>query len=71
MLGAKYCKGFVMTRPFVDGNGRMCRLIPNAILLGYAGVVLALGEQDGSRNEYLDLQRNIQKKATAKYRAIK
>ncbi|KAI0474022.1 hypothetical protein GGR56DRAFT_650010 [Xylariaceae sp. FL0804] len=28
-LAAYYCDRFVNVRPFRDGNGRMCRLIPN------------------------------------------
>lgn len=84
-LAAKYCNDFVLIHPFVDGNGRVCRLILNAILLRYAGVVVALGEHDESRKEYLDIQRRagehmegsgelatlVLKKATAKYRTIK
>jgi hypothetical protein len=63
----------------------MCRLILNAILLKYAGVVVALGENDESREEYLAIQRRagehmdgpgelaalVLKKATVKYRHIK
>lgn len=84
-LAAKYCNDFVLIHPFVDGNGRVCRLILNAILLRYAGVLVALGEHDESRKEYLDIQRRagehmegsgelatlVLKKATAKYRTIK
>ena len=84
-LAAKYCNDFVMIHPFVDGNGRMCRLILNAILLKYAGVIVAIGEDDESREEYLAIQRRageqmegsgelaalVLKKATARYRAIK
>lgn len=43
-LVAKYCNDFVMIHPFLDGNGRMCRLILNAILLKYAGDFVCLGE---------------------------
>jgi Fic family protein len=85
MLAAKYCNDFVMIHPFVDGNGRMCRLILNAILLRYAGVVVALGEHDESREEYLAIQQRageqmdgsgelsalVLNKAKAKYRTMK
>ncbi|KAI9146736.1 Protein adenylyltransferase FICD [Paramyrothecium foliicola] len=52
-VGAKYCDRFVHIHPFRDGNGRMCRLILNAILLRYAGVVVNVGEHDQSRDEYI------------------
>ena len=32
-------------------DGRMCRLILNAILLEYAGIVVCLGENEESRQE--------------------
>ena len=55
MLATKYCHKFVNIHPFVDGNGRTCRLILNAILLKYAGIVVALGEKDDERDEYLQI----------------
>jgi Fic family protein len=53
MLAAKYCDRFVNIHPFKDGNGRMCRIILNAILIKYAGIVVTLGEKDMDREEYL------------------
>ncbi|KAE8381494.1 fido domain-containing protein [Aspergillus bertholletiae] len=84
-LAAKYCNDFVMIHPFADGNGRMCRLIMNTILLKYAGIVVCLGEHDESRQQYLDIQRRagehmegsgelaalILKKSIARYRTLK
>ncbi|KAI2908375.1 hypothetical protein CBS147320_9706 [Aspergillus niger] len=84
-LAAKYCNDFVMIHPFADGNGRMCRLIMNAILLKYAGIVVCLGEHDESRRQYIDIQKRagermegsgelaalILKKSIARYRTIK
>jgi fido (protein-threonine AMPylation protein) len=84
-LAAKYCNDFVMIHPFVDGNGRACRLILNAILLKYAGVVVAIGEHDESRAEYMAIQKRageqmegsgelaalILKRATVRYRTLK
>lgn len=55
MLAAKYCDRFVNVHPFRDGNGRMCRLILNAILIKYAGIVVVLGEKDQGRDEYLQI----------------
>jgi fido (protein-threonine AMPylation protein) len=54
-IAAKYCHKFVNTHPFVDGNGRTCRLILSAILLKYAGIVIPLGENEANRTEYLDI----------------
>jgi Fic family protein len=47
MMAAKYCDRFVNVHPFADGNGRVCRLVLNAILLRYAGVVVPLGVREG------------------------
>jgi Fic family protein len=55
MLAAKYCHKFVNIHPFVDGNGRTCRLILNAILLGYAGVVVPLGQTESDCETYLSV----------------
>ncbi|RSL79044.1 hypothetical protein CEP51_007699 [Fusarium floridanum] len=52
-LAAKYCHIFVNIHPFLDGNGRTCRLIFNAILLKYGGTIVCIGEQDEDREEYL------------------
>ncbi|OJJ96298.1 hypothetical protein ASPACDRAFT_47068 [Aspergillus aculeatus ATCC 16872] len=74
-----------MIHPFADGNGRMCRLILNAILLKYAGIVISVGENDEGRRQYLDIQRRsgehmkgsgeletlILKKLIPRYRALK
>ncbi|EME79899.1 uncharacterized protein MYCFIDRAFT_198278 [Pseudocercospora fijiensis CIRAD86] len=54
-LAAKYCDRFVNIHPFKDGNGRMCRLILNAILLKYAGIIMSLGEKGEGRNEYISI----------------
>jgi hypothetical protein len=59
-LASKYSLKFVEIHPFQDGNGRMCRLILNAILLRYAGIVVAIGETEVDRYEYI----NIKKRAS-------
>lgn len=56
-LAARYRGKFVCVHPFLDGNGRMCRLLLNAILLKYAGVVVPIREHEGERKEYLDIKR--------------
>lgn len=56
-LAAKHCDRFVNIHPFRDGNGRMCRLILNAILVRFAGVVVNVGEHDESRDEYIGTAR--------------
>ncbi|OJJ78134.1 hypothetical protein ASPBRDRAFT_113009, partial [Aspergillus brasiliensis CBS 101740] len=61
-LAAKYSNDFVMIHPFADGNGRMCRLIINAILLKYGGIV-ASGWERTMRvtRSILDIQRSAGK----------
>ena len=56
MLAAKYCHKLVNIHPFIDGNGRTCRIILNAILLKYAGIVVPLGEGgEWDRDAYLSV----------------
>lgn len=45
---------FVNVHPFFDGNGRMCRIILNAILLKYVGVMAPMGESVGDIERYLE-----------------
>ncbi|KAH7188203.1 Filamentation induced protein by cAMP/death on curing [Fusarium flagelliforme] len=59
-LASKYSLRFVEIHPFQDGNGRMCRMILNAILLRYVGIVVPIGETGEDRVEYL----NIKKRAS-------
>lgn len=54
-LAAKYSMRFLQIHPFQDGNGRICRLILNALLLKYAGIVVSIGEQDKDRSEYMEI----------------
>lgn len=54
-LAADICQDFVTIHPFLDGNGRMCRLIANAYLIKYAGIVISIGEYDEDRKEYLKI----------------
>lgn len=43
---------FVHIHPFQDAKGRMCRLLLNAILIKYSGIVVSLGEHDQERFDY-------------------
>ncbi|KAK0724674.1 fido domain-containing protein [Lasiosphaeris hirsuta] len=54
-LASKYCHEFVNIHPFLDGNGRACRLILNALLLKYWGVLVCIGQEGGTREEYLSI----------------
>jgi len=54
-FSAKYCHTFVNIHPFLDGNGRMCRLILNAVLLKYGGTLVHFGEHGDEREEYASI----------------
>ncbi|KAM0345726.1 hypothetical protein ACHAPU_006079 [Fusarium lateritium] len=56
-LASKYSLRFVEIHPFQDGNGRMCRMILNSILLRYAGIVVPIGEREEDRAEYIDIKK--------------
>ncbi|KAI9651719.1 MAG: hypothetical protein M1831_000502 [Alyxoria varia] len=63
VLAARYCHKFINTHPFEDGNGRMSRMLMNAVLLKYAGHVVAFGESgDSDRDEYMELAIRASKK---------
>lgn len=55
LLAAKYCHKFINIHPFIDGNGRMCRLILNILLFKYADVFCVLGEIEQAKDEYLSI----------------
>ncbi|CZR33479.1 uncharacterized protein FPRO_01732 [Fusarium proliferatum ET1] len=54
-LASKYCHKFVNIHPFGDGNGRMCRLILNTLLIKYGGgcPFVTIGLDGRDRREYL------------------
>ncbi|KAI1376312.1 fido domain-containing protein [Hypoxylon crocopeplum] len=56
-IAAKYSLEFVEIHPFQDGNGRMCRMILNAILCRYAGIIVPIGEHEQERGEYMDIKK--------------
>ncbi|CAG9987668.1 unnamed protein product [Clonostachys byssicola] len=59
---AKYSLEFVQIHPFMDGNGRVCRLILNVILCRYAGVIVPIGEEEAEREEYMQIKRDSSEK---------
>ncbi|MCJ1341449.1 hypothetical protein MMC09_006745 [Bachmanniomyces sp. S44760] len=56
-LAARYCHRFVNIHPFADGNGRVCRIFLNVLLLKYGGHVSTFGADDEGREEYLKIAR--------------
>lgn len=54
-LAAKCCHKLVTIHPFLDGDGRTCRLLLDAILLEYAGILVPLGERNEDRSRYLEI----------------
>lgn len=58
-LASKYTHIFVNIHPFIDGNGRTCRLILNSMLLKYGSFLVSLGGQgDDDRLTYLNIAAN-------------
>ncbi|KAK0634159.1 fido domain-containing protein [Immersiella caudata] len=56
-LVAHYHHQFVMIHPFGDGNGRMSRIILNALLLKYAGYLSLFGSENSDKDHYLAVVR--------------
>lgn len=54
-LAAKYCHMFVNIHPFAEGNGRVGRLLLNALLLKYGGMLVAIGDDEDNRDEYMTI----------------
>ncbi|KAJ5751909.1 hypothetical protein N7520_008826 [Penicillium odoratum] len=54
-IASKYCHMFVNIYPFMDGNGRMCRLILNFILLRLGIVPVFIGNKEEDRSLYRDV----------------
>jgi fido (protein-threonine AMPylation protein) len=52
-LAARYHHQFVNIHPFGDGNGRMSRIILNALLLRFSGCVSVVGIDAPERDEYI------------------
>ncbi|KFY71018.1 hypothetical protein V499_08756 [Pseudogymnoascus sp. VKM F-103] len=52
-LACRLSTGFVCIHPFEDGNGRVCRLLLNAMIIKYAGTVAEIGGDPEEREEYI------------------
>ncbi|KAJ5138744.1 uncharacterized protein N7515_003592 [Penicillium bovifimosum] len=57
-IASKYTHIFVNIHPFIDGNGRMCRLIINSILLKLGGLLVCIGEKEEDRSLYMEVASN-------------
>lgn len=57
-IASKYTHIFVNIHPFIDGNGRMCRLILNSILLKLGSFLVCIGDNEQDRSLYLDVACN-------------
>jgi prophage maintenance system killer protein len=51
-IASRYCHHFVNVHPFIDGNGRMCRLLLNTILLKFTGVCISVGVEAKEREDW-------------------
>ncbi|KAK5273981.1 hypothetical protein LTR99_000764 [Exophiala xenobiotica] len=54
-IASRYCHYFVNVHPFIDGNGRMCRLLLNTILLKFTGVCISVGVEAKEREDWIML----------------
>lgn len=52
-MAARYHDHLVNIHPFVDGNGRMCRMLQNAVLIKYHGTCVVMGADPNERKPYI------------------
>ncbi|KAJ5565721.1 hypothetical protein N7535_007359 [Penicillium sp. DV-2018c] len=57
-IASKYTHIFVIIHPFIDGNGRMCRLILVSILLKLGSFLVCIGEKEEDRSLYMEVASN-------------
>ncbi|KAJ5493982.1 hypothetical protein N7463_010069 [Penicillium fimorum] len=57
-LASKYTHIFINIHPFIDGNGRMCRLILNSMLLKFGTFVACIGADRADRSMYEEIAVN-------------
>lgn len=57
-IASKYSHQFVNIHPFIDGNGRMSRLILNSLLLKLGSFLVCIGEDQVDRDLYLQVAAN-------------
>jgi Fic family protein len=57
-LASKYTHIFVNIHPFIDGNGRMCRLILNSMLLKFGAFLACIGVDEDDRSIYMEIAMN-------------
>ncbi|KAJ6184491.1 hypothetical protein N7519_005792 [Penicillium mononematosum] len=57
-IASKYTHIFVNIHPFIDGNGRMCRLILNSMLLKLGSFLVCIGEKEEDRSLYMAVASN-------------
>ena len=57
-LAAKYCHMFANIQPFLYGNGQICCLILNMLLIKYGGIMICMGATEADRAEYLGILAN-------------
>ena len=65
ILAAKHSSAFVNIHPFEDGNGRVCRMLLNVVLIKYMGVCIEIGTEFAEREEWIRLS-NAANKAFSK-----